>query len=64
MIYRGSSVDDGSRGGGTGTPGLPPLPAGLPAWPAMPAVPAMPTTTGSANVAAETTAQPPAMAAQ
>ncbi|MEK7927442.1 Flp pilus assembly protein CpaB, partial [Burkholderia contaminans] len=34
VIYRGSSVDDGSRGGGTGTPGLPPLPAGLPAWPA------------------------------
>ncbi|NIE61662.1 Flp pilus assembly protein CpaB, partial [Burkholderia sp. Ap-955] len=43
------------------TPGLPPLPAGLPAWPAMPATP---TTTGGANVAAEATAQPPAVAAQ
>ncbi|MBH9665424.1 Flp pilus assembly protein CpaB, partial [Burkholderia multivorans] len=61
VIYRGSSVDDGSRGGGTGTPGLPPLPAGLPAWPAMPAVP---TTTGGANVAAQATAPPPAVAVQ
>ncbi|WP_423368962.1 Flp pilus assembly protein CpaB [Burkholderia sp. LMG 32019] len=58
VIYRGSSVDDGSRGGGTGTPGLPPLPTGLPSWPAMPATP------GGANVAAETTAPPPGATAQ
>ncbi|WP_176045859.1 Flp pilus assembly protein CpaB [Burkholderia sp. BCC1644] len=56
VIYRGSSVDDGSRGGGTGTPGLPPLPSGLPAWPAMPATP------GGANVAAEAIAPPGAVA--
>ncbi|KAF1037384.1 MAG: hypothetical protein GAK33_03317 [Burkholderia lata] len=61
VIYRGSSVDDGSRGGGTGTPGLPPLPSGLPTWPAMPTTPA---TTAGANVAAEATAPPPAVAAQ
>ncbi|MGU7781120.1 Flp pilus assembly protein CpaB [Burkholderia sp. PU8-34] len=30
VIYRGSTVDDGSRGGSVGTPGWPPLPSGLP----------------------------------
>ncbi|QVN22211.1 Flp pilus assembly protein CpaB [Burkholderia pyrrocinia] len=51
VIYRGSSIDDGSRGGGTGTPGLPPLPSGLPALP------------GGGSVAADATAQLPRVAA-
>ncbi|WP_446902002.1 Flp pilus assembly protein CpaB [Burkholderia sp. YIM B11467] len=51
VIYRGSSIDDGSRGGGTGTPGLPPLPSGMPAPP------------GGGNVAADATAQLPRVAA-
>ncbi|HDR9504515.1 TPA: Flp pilus assembly protein CpaB, partial [Burkholderia cepacia] len=58
VIYRGSSVDDGSHGGGTGTPGLPPLPSGLPSWPAMPAAP------GGANVAAQAGAPPPGATVQ
>ncbi|MBA9896874.1 Flp pilus assembly protein CpaB [Burkholderia cepacia] len=58
VIYRGSSVDDGSHGGGTGTPGLPPLPTGLPSWPAMPAAP------GGANVAAQAGAPPPGATVQ
>ncbi|MGU7771991.1 Flp pilus assembly protein CpaB [Burkholderia sp. MR1-5-21] len=33
VIYRGSTVDDGSRGGSVGTPGWPPLPSGLPGLP-------------------------------
>ncbi|HDR9505704.1 Flp pilus assembly protein CpaB [Burkholderia cepacia] len=54
VIYRGSSIDDGSRGGGIGTPGLPPLPSGLPGMQGMPALP------GGGNVAAaDGTAQPP-----
>ncbi|MXN74014.1 Flp pilus assembly protein CpaB [Burkholderia sp. 4701] len=58
VIYRGSSVDDGSRGG-IGTPGLPPLPAGLPGLP--PGLPAMP---GGGTVAADAAAQPKAAAPQ
>ncbi|WP_412024869.1 Flp pilus assembly protein CpaB [Burkholderia cepacia] len=54
VIYRGSSIDDGSRGGGTGTPGLPPLPSGMPGLPALP---------GGGNVAADATAQLPRVAA-
>ncbi|MGC3030469.1 Flp pilus assembly protein CpaB, partial [Burkholderia sp. DN3021] len=51
VIYRGSSIDDGSRGGGTGTPGRPPLPSALAGMPALP---------GGGNVAAaDGTAQPP-----
>ncbi|KVC43189.1 Flp pilus assembly protein CpaB [Burkholderia diffusa] len=50
VIYRGSSVDDGSRGSGIGTPGLPPLPSG---WPGAPAAPA------GGNAAAATTAHAP-----
>ncbi|MGN7979621.1 Flp pilus assembly protein CpaB [Burkholderia sp. 22313] len=53
VIYRGSSVDDGSRGGGTGTPGVPPLPSG---WPGTPVVQAAP---AGGNVAADTTGQVP-----
>ncbi|NTY41746.1 Flp pilus assembly protein CpaB [Burkholderia diffusa] len=51
VIYRGSSIDDGSRGGGT--PGLPPLPSGLPG------IPAMPVLQGGGNVAADAAAQLP-----
>ncbi|MDF3096896.1 Flp pilus assembly protein CpaB [Burkholderia sp. BCCIQ04A] len=55
VIYRGSSVDDGSRGGGggVGTPGLPPLPSGWPGTPVAPAAPA------AGNAAADATAQVP-----
>ncbi|AFQ51003.1 Flp pilus assembly protein CpaB [Burkholderia cepacia] len=54
VIYRGSSVDDGSRGGGTGAPGVPPLPSG---WPGMQAAPA------GGNAAADVTAQLPRVVA-
>ncbi|RQZ18686.1 Flp pilus assembly protein CpaB [Burkholderia sp. Bp9031] len=55
VIYRGSSVDDGSRGsgGGIGTPGLPPLPSG---WPGTPVAPAA---SAGGNVAADATAKAP-----
>ncbi|OJA50705.1 Flp pilus assembly protein CpaB [Burkholderia ubonensis] len=33
VIYRGSTVDDGARGGGIGMAGVPPLPSGLPGLP-------------------------------
>ncbi|MCS6457031.1 Flp pilus assembly protein CpaB, partial [Burkholderia thailandensis] len=33
VIYRGSTVDDGARGGGIGVAGVPPLPSGLPGLP-------------------------------
>ncbi|RQR40259.1 Flp pilus assembly protein CpaB [Burkholderia sp. Bp9143] len=56
VIYRGSSVDDGSHGSGTGMPGVPPLPSGWPGTPVAPAAPA------GANVAADATAQAPRMA--
>ncbi|RQR46613.1 Flp pilus assembly protein CpaB [Burkholderia sp. Bp9140] len=57
VIYRGSSVDDGSHGTGTGMPGVPPLPAG---WPGMPVAPAGP---AGGNAAADATAQAPRPAA-
>ncbi|MBR7953305.1 Flp pilus assembly protein CpaB [Burkholderia cenocepacia] len=58
VIYRGSSVDDGSRGsggggGGVGTPGIPPLPSGWPGTPAVPVAPAV------GNAVADTTVQVP-----
>ncbi|MBR8233526.1 MULTISPECIES: Flp pilus assembly protein CpaB [unclassified Burkholderia] len=57
VIYRGSSVDDGSRGsgggGGVGMPGIPPLPSGWPGTPVAPPAPAV------GNAAADTTAQAP-----
>ncbi|WP_104012300.1 Flp pilus assembly protein CpaB [Burkholderia anthinoferrum] len=58
VIYRGSSVDDGSRGGGggVGTPGLPPLPSGWPGTPVAPVVPAAP---AAGTAAADATAQVP-----
>jgi len=61
VIYRGSSVDDGSRGGGTGMPGVPPLPSGWPGTPVAPTVPAAP---AGGNVAADTTAQVPRVVQQ
>ncbi|AXF23909.1 Flp pilus assembly protein CpaB [Burkholderia pyrrocinia] len=51
VIYRGSSIDDGSRGGGgggVGVPGVPPLPAGLPGLSGVPAA-----GNGSADAAAQ-----------
>ncbi|KVV51788.1 pilus assembly protein CpaB [Burkholderia territorii] len=58
VIYRGSSVDDGSRGSGSsiGTPGLPPLPSG---WPGAPGMPVAPAATSGGNAAAAATAQAP-----
>ncbi|WP_322081555.1 Flp pilus assembly protein CpaB [Burkholderia sp. BCC1972] len=56
VIYRGSSVDDGSRGSGTGTAGVPPLPSG---WPGTPVVPAAP---AGGYAAADATTQAPRMA--
>ncbi|CAG9200249.1 hypothetical protein BVI434_1600011 [Burkholderia vietnamiensis] len=57
VIYRGSSIDDGSRGGGSrigaGTPGVPPLPSG---WPGMAVAPGA---SPGGNAAADATAQPP-----
>ncbi|RQZ41192.1 Flp pilus assembly protein CpaB [Burkholderia sp. Bp9090] len=60
VIYRGSSVDDGSRGTGTGTPGLPPLPSG---WMGTLVAPAAPAAPPGGNVAADATAQVPRIAA-
>ncbi|RQZ62824.1 Flp pilus assembly protein CpaB [Burkholderia sp. Bp9004] len=57
VIYRGSSVDDGSRGSGIGTPGLPPLPSGWPGMPATPGMPVAPAAPAGGNVAADATAQ-------
>ncbi|KVE04883.1 Flp pilus assembly protein CpaB [Burkholderia anthina] len=58
VIYRGSSVDDGSRGGGggVGTPGLPPLPSG---WPGTPVAPVAPAAPAAGTAAADATAQVP-----
>ncbi|MET3821187.1 pilus assembly protein CpaB [Burkholderia sp. PvR073] len=56
VIYRGSSVDDGSRAGGTGTPGVPPLPSG---WPGTPVAPVAPAAPAGGNAAADATAQAP-----
>ncbi|WP_175906369.1 MULTISPECIES: Flp pilus assembly protein CpaB [unclassified Burkholderia] len=59
VIYRGSSVDDGSRGGGIGTPGLPPLPSGWPAMSGTPGMPVAPAAPAGGNAAADATAQAP-----
>lgn len=58
VIYRGSSVDDGSRGSGgaIGTPGLPPLPSG---WPGTPVAPVAPAASAGGNVAADATTKAP-----
>ena len=56
VIYRGSSVDDGSRAGGTGTPGVPPLPAGWPGTPVAPVAPAAPV---GGNATADAATQAP-----
>ncbi|WP_269510714.1 Flp pilus assembly protein CpaB [Burkholderia sp. IMCC1007] len=64
VIYRGSSVDDGSRGGGTGMPGLPPLPAGLPGMSIVPTAPTAPTALpapAAGNMAANAIAPTPNM---
>ncbi|MBY4769887.1 Flp pilus assembly protein CpaB [Burkholderia ambifaria] len=56
VIYRGSSVDDGSRAGGTGTPGVPPLPSG---WPGTPVAPVAPAAPAGGNATADAATQAP-----